>query len=181
MSSETMQAVVLEKSEGGSSLVLRTVPRKQPGAGEVQVRLHAAALNRRDVWIRLGRYAGIKLPTILGSDGAGVVSAVGAGVSGDWVGKAVVLNPSLNFGGNEDAQGDDYRILGMPDDGTYAESIVVPVGNVVEKPAHLDFAQAAALPRFAAIGSETLSYQSLLSTSATGISDSGLFRIKSLR
>lgn len=146
MSSETMQAVILEKGEGGASLVLRTVPRKQPGAGQVQVRLHAAALNRRDVWIRLGRYAGIKLPTILGSDGAGVVSAVGAGVSGDWVGKAVVLNPSLNFGGNEDAQGDDYRILGMPDDGTYAESIVVPVGNVVEKPAHLDFAQAAALP-----------------------------------
>lgn len=146
MSSETMQAVILEKSEGGSSLVLRTVPRKQPGAGEVQVRLHAAALNRRDVWIRLGRYAGIKLPTILGSDGAGVVRAVGTGVSSDWVGKAVVINPSLNFGGNQDAQGDDYRILGMPDDGTYAESIVVPVGNVVEKPAHLDFAQAAALP-----------------------------------
>ena len=47
----------------------------------VVVAVKAAALNRRDVWIRLGKYAGIKLPTILGSDGAGVVAAVGAGVS----------------------------------------------------------------------------------------------------
>lgn len=146
MSSETMKAVVLEKTENGSSLVLRTVPQKRPGPGEAQVSLHAAALNRRDVWIRLGRYAGIKLPSILGSDGAGVVSAVGAGVSSDWVGQAVVLNPSINFGPNPEAQGDDYRILGMPDDGTYAESIVLPAENLVEKPAHLDFVEAAALP-----------------------------------
>ncbi len=146
MSHETMQAVVLEKTSEGSSLVVRSVERKAPGPLSAQVSLHAAALNRRDVWIRLGKYAGIKLPSILGSDGAGVVTAVGAGVDPSWVGKAVVINPSLGFGTNQEAQGPDYRILGMPDDGTYAESIVVPAANLVEKPVHLSFTEAAALP-----------------------------------
>jgi NADPH:quinone reductase-like Zn-dependent oxidoreductase len=141
-----MHAVVLEKTSEGTSLVMRTVARKQPGPGEAQVSLHAAALNRRDVWIRLGRYAGIRLPSILGSDGAGVVSAVGTGVSANWVGKSVVVNPSLHFGSNQEAQGADYRILGMPDDGTYAESVVVPASNLVAMPAHLSFVEAAALP-----------------------------------
>lgn len=146
MHKDTMQAVVLEKNQEGASLFLREVPRKAPGAGEVAVSLRAAALNRRDVWIRLGRYAGIRLPTILGSDGAGVVSAVGPDVNPDLIGQEVVINPSLGFGENQEAQAPDYRILGMPDDGTYAESVVVPAENIVEKPAHLSFIEAAALP-----------------------------------
>ena len=146
MSTDTMQAMVLEKTGEGAGLVLRQVARKQPGPGEAQVSLHAAALNRRDVWIRLGRYAGIQLPAILGSDGAGIVSAVGEGVGQQWLGQAVVINPSIGFGPSEAAQGADYRILGMPDDGTYAESIVVPAANLAKKPAHLSFVEAAALP-----------------------------------
>ena len=47
----------------------------EPGPGQVRVRLRAAALNRRDVWITLGQYPGIRLPCILGSDGAGTVDA----------------------------------------------------------------------------------------------------------
>lgn len=141
-----MKALVLRELGGPDKLAIEDLPTPMPAAGQVRVKIKAAALNRRDVWIRLGRYAGIKLPSILGSDGAGVVSAVGAGVSSDWVGQAVVLNPSINFGPSPEAQGDDYRILGMPDDGTYAESIVLPAENLVEKPAHLDFVEAAALP-----------------------------------
>ncbi|HNI61608.1 MAG TPA: zinc-binding dehydrogenase [Pseudomonadota bacterium] len=146
MSSETMQAVVLEKTPEGPGLVYRSVPRPTPGPGQAQVSLHAAALNRRDVWIRLGRYAQIKLPSILGSDGAGVVSSVGEGVSPQWIGKSVVLNPALTDNPSPDIQGSDYRILGMPEDGTYAESIVVSARRLVDMPAHLSFVEAAALP-----------------------------------
>ncbi|MBI1765539.1 MAG: zinc-binding dehydrogenase, partial [Acidobacteria bacterium] len=49
-------------------------------------------------------------------------------------------------GPNEAAQGKNYRMLGLPDDGTYAEFIKVPAENVVAKPAHLSFEEAAALP-----------------------------------
>ncbi len=144
----TMPAVILEKSPSGGppTLNLREIARLNPEAGEVVVTLKAAALNRRDVWIRLGKYAGIRLPCILGSDGAGVVAAVGSGVKPDLVGQAVVINPSLGWGANPEAQGPDYRVLGMPDAGTYAAEVVVPAANVVAKPAHLSWAEAASLP-----------------------------------
>lgn len=143
-----MRAMVLSKdgADAPAKLDLRQVPRRAPAAGEVVVALKAAALNRRDVWIRLGQYGGIKLPCILGADGAGVVAAVGAGVAPELIGQAVVINPSLGWGADPAAQGPDYRILGMPEDGTYAEQIVVPAANVVAKPAHLSWAEAAALP-----------------------------------
>lgn len=145
---DSPRALVLARpSEGAKpALSLRTVAPKQPGAGEVVVRLRAAALNRRDAWIRAGKYAGIKLPAVLGSDGAGVVSAVGAGVNGHAVGDGVIINPSLGWGGSEVAFGDGYRILGMPDDGTFADEVCVPAGNLVAKPAHMSWTEAAALP-----------------------------------
>ena len=65
----------------------------------------------------------------------------------DWVGKEVIINPSLGWGeltGYQDPE--RFRILGLPDDGTFAEYVKVPVENLVEKPAHLSFEEAAALP-----------------------------------
>ena len=55
-------------------------PTPEPLVGEARVRLKAAALNHRDVWIKQGQYAGLKFPSQPGSDGAGVVEKVGAGV-----------------------------------------------------------------------------------------------------
>jgi len=141
-----VKAVVLRELGPAANLRLDEVPDPVPGAGEVVVRLKAAALNHRDVWIRLGQYAGIKVPIILGSDGAGEVAAVGAGVDGALVGRAVVIDPSLDWGPDERAQGRTYRILGLPDDGTYAQRVKVPAANVHAKPAHLSFEEAAALP-----------------------------------
>ena len=125
------------------------------GPGEAIVRVHAAALNHRDVWIQRGQYAGLKYPIVLGSDGAGVVTAVGepsggSGAGGDdqgWIGKAVIIDPALYWGGKaayQDPSG--FRILGLPDDGTMAEYVKVPISNLFEKPAHLSFEEAAALP-----------------------------------
>ncbi len=148
MVSRPMQALVLNRASPTEvmELALREVPQKAPAAGEVLVLLRAAALNRRDLWIRLGKYGGIALPAILGSDGAGVIAAVGSGVAADWLGREVVINPSLAWGSDEQLQGDEWRVLGMPDAGTFAEAICVPVAQVYKKPTHLSWAEAAALP-----------------------------------
>ena len=73
-----MRAVLLRVHGGPEVLQPATVPDPEPGPGQVRVDLVRAALNHRDVWIREGRPG--PLPAILGSDGAGVVSEVGAGV-----------------------------------------------------------------------------------------------------
>lgn len=141
-----MKAVVLRELGGPEQLRLEQVPDPHPGPGEVVVRLSAAALNHRDAWIRVGQYAGITLPVILGSDGAGHVEAIGEGVDRALDGAAVVINPSLDWGTDEHVQGPAYRILGLPDAGTYAELVKVPASNVFPKPPALSFEEAAAVP-----------------------------------
>lgn len=118
----------------------------RPGTGEALVEIRAAALNHRDVWIKAGQYAGLKFPCITGSDGAGVVIAVGDGVEASWIGREVIINPSFGWGENERAQGKDFSILGLPRDGTLAEQIAVPVAQLTAKPEHLSWEEAAALP-----------------------------------
>jgi len=141
-----MNAVVLRELGGPEKLVLEQVPDPAAGSGHVLVRLRAAALNHRDAWIRKGLYAGIALPIILGSDGAGEVVAVGDGVDPALVGTAVVINPSLDWGTDDRAQGPKFRILGLPDNGTYAELVAVPASHVFPKPSALSWAEAAAIP-----------------------------------
>jgi NADPH:quinone reductase-like Zn-dependent oxidoreductase len=141
-----MNAVVLRELGGPEKLVLEQVPDPAPGPGQALVRLRAAALNHRDAWIRKGLYAGIRLPIILGSDGAGAVSAVGEGVDRSRIGTEVVINPGLDWGTDDGAQGTHFRILGLPDNGTYAEVVAVPAGNLFPKPKALTWAEAAAIP-----------------------------------
>ena len=141
-----MKAIVLRDLGDAENLKLEECPDPVAAPGEAVVALHAAALNHRDVWIRRGQYAGIKLPIILGSDGAGVVRSVGAGVDPTWVGREVVVNPSLDWGNDPRVQGANYRILGLPDNGTYAEMINIPATQLARKPAHLSFDEAAAIP-----------------------------------
>jgi NADPH:quinone reductase-like Zn-dependent oxidoreductase len=127
-------------------LVMQDVADPVAGPGQAVVLLKAAALNHRDLWIQLGQYAGIKTPMILGSDGAGIVLSVGSPADAAWVGREVIINPALDWGDNPRAQGPKFRILGLPDNGTFAEQIVVPAANLTPKPAHLYWEQAAALP-----------------------------------
>lgn len=106
-----------------------------PAEGEVFVRLRAAALNKRDYWITKGKYPGLAFPMVPGSDGAGVVD-----------GREVIIDPSLDWGSNPDHFSPDFRILGMPDFGTFSDLVKVPEGNLYDKPAHLSWVEAAALP-----------------------------------
>lgn len=117
-----------------------------PRDGEVVVELKAAALNRRDYWITQGQYPGIKTPVVLGSDGAGTVAATGPGVSSSWSGREVVLYPGIDWGERPSAQGPNFRILGMPDDGTFATAVSLPAIQLYAKPTHLDWQESAALP-----------------------------------
>jgi NADPH:quinone reductase-like Zn-dependent oxidoreductase len=117
-----------------------------PKADEAIVRVRAASLNHRDLWIQKGQYAGLKFPIVLGSDCAGVVEKVGPGVDGSWVGRNVVVNPSLEWGPSPEAQGKDFRILGLPDPGTFAQFVKVPAANLAPMPSHLTFEEAACLP-----------------------------------
>lgn len=142
-----MKAIVLSAVGGTDQLVHQDFADPTPGPGQVRVELEAAALNHRDVWIRRGLYAGITLPVILGSDGVGTVDQVGEGVDVSLIGQRFWINPSLAWGDRKDVP--DYktwRILGLPDQGTYAEKIVVDSAQLEPCPSDWKAEDAAALP-----------------------------------
>jgi NADPH:quinone reductase-like Zn-dependent oxidoreductase len=144
-----MKAIRLNELEGPEALSYEDVPDPEPGSGEIVVRLRNAALNRRDVFVTQGMYPGAKpeaLPITLGSDGSGEVAAKGGDAGGPEEGAEVVINPALYWGDNPKIPGKDYRILGLPDDGTYAQFVKVPADHVFPKPSHLTHEEAAALP-----------------------------------
>jgi zinc-binding alcohol dehydrogenase/oxidoreductase len=141
-----MKAVILHEIGEPEQLRFQDTQKPEPNPGEVLVRIKAAALNRRDVWIRRGRYSGIKLPVILGSDGAGIIAEAGDGVDSSLVGSEVLINSCLRWGENERVQRHDFKILGLPDNGTYAEYVAVPAENIHTKPEHLTWEEAAAIP-----------------------------------
>jgi NADPH:quinone reductase-like Zn-dependent oxidoreductase len=141
-----MQAAVLHGKKDLDNLVVEDIDDPRPSPGEAVVQLEAAAMNHRDVWILHGMYPGIRLPVVPGSDGCGIVMAVGDEADEKWVGKTVIINPSMDWGDNEKVQGSGYHILGMPANGTFAQQVCVPVGNLVEKPGYLSDELAAALP-----------------------------------
>lgn len=128
-----MKALVLE--EKGQLPVIRALEDPQPKGGEVVVDLKAAGLNRREVWMVQGLYPGLQLPVVPGSDGCGLLD-----------GREVLINPSLAWGDNPAYPGKEYRILGMPENGTFAEKIAISKDYVYDKPAHLSTTEAAVLP-----------------------------------
>ncbi len=119
------------------------VPDAVAGAGEAVVRVVTAALNRRDWW--LWRDPDTAVPVTLGSDAAGVVTGVGAGVDTITVGDEVVINPALGWAEGERTPAETFEILGSPRDGTFAERVVVPATNVALRPFELSWEQSAAL------------------------------------
>lgn len=128
------------------SVGLEEVNKPTIAAGQAIVQLKAAAINRRDQWIREGKYPGITAGAILGSDGSGEVISVGNKSDRHWIGESVIINPNNAWGSNLQVQSRDYHILGMPSDGTLAQFVTVGLDRLVKKPEHLSHIQAAALP-----------------------------------
>ncbi len=144
-----MKAIRLHELEGPGGLRYEDVPDPEPGQDEIVVRLRNAALNRRDLFATQGMYPGVKpdiLPAIPGADGSGEVVAKGDSAEGPDEGTEVVINPALYWGDNPRIPGKDYRILGLPDDGTFAQFVKVPADHVFPKPSHLSHEEAAAIP-----------------------------------
>jgi len=139
-----MKALVLEELK--QPLLLRERPDPEPGPGEVVVTLEAAALNRRDYWITQGLYPRVRVPVVPGSDGAGVVTAAGEGVDDELVGREVLIHPAKNWGDDPAAQGEDFEVLGMPEDGTFATHLLTAPSQLHSPPGHLSMFEAAALP-----------------------------------
>lgn len=114
---------------------LTDIPVPLANKNEVLVRLKAAALNKRDYWITKGKYPGLTFPSVPGSDGVGLVDS-----------REVIINPGIAWGDNPNQFNPEFRILGMPDYGTLSEWITVPKANIYDKPSHLSWIEAAALP-----------------------------------
>ena len=136
-----MKAVRFHAFGGPEVLRVEEVARPEPGPGEARVAVRAVALNHLDLWVRRG-LPGIALPHVGGSDFAGLVDALGPGVSGLAPGDRVLGHPLLPPA----APGGEPRILGEHVDGACCEALVLPAANLLPVPPRLSFEQAAALP-----------------------------------
>ena len=124
---DTMQAVVLNGHGGVEVLELRTVPKPQPGAGEITVRISTAGINRADLLQRMGQYP---VPAgwpedILGMECAGVVDALGTGVDRWKIGD---------------------RVMGILGGGGYAQYVNTDASCVVPIPECIGLKEAGAIP-----------------------------------
>ena len=124
-----MRAAFFERTGPASVVRVGELPTPEPGAGQVRVRVHAAALNPVDAYLRGGLVAmPTPFPFVTGSDFAGVVDALGAGVTGFKVGDRV-------WGSNQ-------GLLGRP--GTFAEFVCPDEGYCYRLPETVDYETAAA-------------------------------------
>ena len=148
-----MKAIVLHEFGPPDVLRYETIPDPQPRFGEIRIRVHAATVNRvLDVSVRAGAEAHRHpvLPLILGVDCAGVVDAVGEGVTrfkvGDHVASAgaMPLDPCAEDGaGYAGPQG----MMGIKRPGGFAELVCVPAFKTNLLPSNLDFHEAAVVMR----------------------------------
>ncbi|HYR04754.1 MAG TPA: zinc-binding dehydrogenase [Nitrososphaerales archaeon] len=120
---------------------------------EVLVRVKACALNRLDIWGRIGPpYSKPSLPHISGCDIAGVVEEAPPDEKELRKGTEVIVSPGVGCGRCEkclsgnDNQCRRYSIIGNEVDGGYAELVVAPLRNLLPKPDRMDFVQAASVP-----------------------------------
>src|SRR3954469_19348838 len=140
-----MKAIVIHEFGPPDVLKYESVPDPEPRAGEVRIRIHAATVNRvLDVSLRAGKemFRGPKLPLIPGVDCAGVVDAVGAGVSRWQVGARggaaggmpldVCAEDGADYAGPE-------GMMGIKRPGGFAELVCVPACAAFDVPAGLEF------------------------------------------
>ncbi|MFY9182844.1 MAG: zinc-binding dehydrogenase [Limnohabitans sp.] len=147
-----MKTVDLIGHGGNEVVVVGERPMPERGAGQVLVRMHAATLNRVDLYMR-DSGAGIThtLPQTMGLDGAGVIEAMDEGEPGLHIGQKVLVYPAVTCGVCEFCQSGEevlctrMSLLGEHRDGTLSEYIRVPARNLVPMPDSWTFEEAAAL------------------------------------
>ena len=146
-----MKAVYFEQHGGNEVLRYGDRPEPEPGPGDVRLAVHAAALNHLDLFVRDG-IPGVPLPQVPGADGAGVVDAVGEGVTDVKPGDRMLVQPGLYCTECEFCRRGEqslcttFRIVGEHVAGTFAGKVVLPRRNFFPIPGGLSFAEAAAFP-----------------------------------
>ncbi|HEU5182544.1 MAG TPA: zinc-binding dehydrogenase [Candidatus Polarisedimenticolia bacterium] len=149
-----MQALALKEHGGIGSLELLDLPAPAIAApDDVLVRVRSAALNHLDLFLTEGvKGITVSFPHIVGTDGAGVIEAVGAAVTSVHPGDRVALNPGISCGrcaqcaAGEEPFCRSYQILGEHRSGTAAELVVVPERNVARISDTMPWDVAAAFP-----------------------------------
>lgn len=135
-------------SPSNAPLRLVEEPDAQPGPGEIVIDLRAATLNYRDTIVRDGRYGGEQRADLIPlSDGAGVVSALGEGVTARQVGERVAIGFMPTWADGAFSATKQAEALGGGFvDGVLAERIVLPAGAATPFPNGWSFEEAAAYP-----------------------------------
>jgi len=126
-----MPKIALFRSLGGpENLKIEETPARQPGEGEVKLRVQAVGLNRAEYAFMQGFYLEQPvLPSRIGYEAAGVIESVGPGVDSGWIGKPVATVPGFS----------------MSQHGVLGEEAIVPAAALGEYPAQLSPTQAAAI------------------------------------
>ncbi|KAI1105282.1 oxidoreductase [Jackrogersella minutella] len=150
------QALTIKKVHGKPGQVwyplqINQVPKPKPGPNELLIRIHAAALNHRDFFIRQQLYPGISFAHPLLADGSGTVLEAGPGAPPSLVGKRVILTPARGWAASPDGPEDVARfsVIGgsaLCPVGTAQDYVVVAADEVELSPPHLSPHEAAALP-----------------------------------
>lgn len=138
-----MKTVIHTGIRGINGLQYTTQKDKLPGKGEVKIRLKVSGLNHRDLFL-MDKRTEQDSPLILGSDGAGIIEAIGEGVTNLTIGTEVIINPCIGWE-KTDQVPTVLEILGGPTNGTFAESVIVPQQNAIPKPTYLSWEEAGVL------------------------------------
>ncbi len=146
-----MRAVQIHKFGGPDVLKVEDIPEPTLRDNEVKISMKACGINHLDIWVRKG-LPGINLPHIPGSDGAGEIIEVGKNVDKWNLGDEVMIHPGMSCGkcrwcdANKENFCDNYKILGESCGGVQSEYFCIDEKNIVKKPDHLTFAEAASMP-----------------------------------
>ncbi len=108
---------------------------KNPLVGPNTMKVAYAALNHRDIWITKGLYPGIAEGVVMGADASGV-----------YQDKKIMPYPAKNWTGGIDHQGSTFEVLGIPNDGVFADEFDMNGVDYIAVPNHLSLMEAAALP-----------------------------------
>jgi NADPH:quinone reductase-like Zn-dependent oxidoreductase len=145
-----MRAAIFSEHGGPEVVRIADVPTPEPGPGEVRLEVRASSMNHLDLWVRRGLPIETTMPHIGGSDVAGVVEAVGAGVDPRLVGARVVSDPALDYDWYlGEGQGPAFperpmKLIGEHVNGGFAQYALAPARNLVQLPDGFPFEDAAA-------------------------------------
>ncbi|MFC2028487.1 alcohol dehydrogenase catalytic domain-containing protein [Chloroflexota bacterium] len=146
-----MKSIIFNRHGGPEVLEFAKLADPSPERGHAQIKLAAAALNRMDIFVRIG-WPGLKLklPHILGADGAGEIAALGDEVTGWSIGDKVVINSNLGCGKcsycrkGQDNLCTSWHLLGETINGTYSEYVSLPTHQLFKLPKDFSYQIAAA-------------------------------------